>query len=49
MPIPGAKNAEQAEEFSGALGWRLTDDDINELRSMALEIKPVIGFPVERL
>ena len=49
VPIPGAKNAEQAEEFAGALGWRLTSDDINELRSLALEIKPVIGFPVEKL
>ena len=49
VPIPGAKNAEQAEEFAGALGWRLTSDEINELRSLALEIKPVVGFPVEKL
>lgn len=49
VPIPGAKNAEQAEEFAGALGWRLTSDEINELRSLALEIKPVISFPVEKL
>lgn len=49
MPIPGAKTAEQAEEFAGALGWRLTDEEINELRSLASEIKPVIGFPVEKL
>lgn len=49
MPIPGAKTAEQAEEFAGALGWRLTDGEINELRSLASEIKPVIGFPVEKL
>lgn len=49
MPIPGAKTAEQAEEFAGALGWRLTDEEINELRSLASEIKPVVGFPVEKL
>ncbi|KAJ6709072.1 hypothetical protein OIU74_010221 [Salix koriyanagi] len=49
VPIPGAKNAEQAEEFAGALGWRLTSDEIDELRSLALEVKPVIGFPVEKL
>ena len=49
MPIPGAKNEEQAKEFAGALGWRLTDDEINELRSLASETKPVIGFPVEKL
>lgn len=49
MPIPGAKTAEQAEEFAGALGWRLTVDEINELRSLASEVKPVVGFPVEKL
>ncbi|XP_072958601.1 uncharacterized oxidoreductase At1g06690, chloroplastic [Typha angustifolia] len=49
VPIPGAKNAEQATEFAGALGWRLTDQEIEELRSLASEQKPVIGFPVERL
>ena len=28
VPIPGAKNARQAEENIGALGWRLTDDEV---------------------
>ena len=49
VPIPGAKNAEQAQEFAGALGWRLANDEVGELRSLATEIKPVIGFPVEKL
>jgi hypothetical protein len=49
VPIPGAKNAEQAREFAGALGWSLTEQEVEELRSMAREVKPVIGFPVERL
>ena len=49
IPIPGAKNAQQAEEFAGALGWRLTSEEIDELRSLAMEIKPVTGFPVEKL
>lgn len=49
VPIPGAKTAEQAAEFAGALGWRLTDDQVNELRSLASRIEPVIGFPVEKL
>ncbi|KAJ4839348.1 hypothetical protein Tsubulata_008287 [Turnera subulata] len=48
-PIPGAKTAEQADEFAGALGWRLAGEEVDELRSLALKIKPVIGFPVERL
>ncbi|XP_068655651.1 uncharacterized oxidoreductase At1g06690, chloroplastic-like [Aristolochia californica] len=49
VPIPGAKNAEQAREFVGALGWRLTDQEVAELRSLASQIEPVIGFPVEKL
>lgn len=31
VPIPGAKNARQAQENAGALGWRLTDDEIAAL------------------
>jgi len=49
IPIPGAKNAEQAKEFAGAIGWSLTDNEVSELRSLASEIKPVVGFPVEYL
>lgn len=49
VPIPGAKNAEQASEFGGALGWRLTSEEVDELRSLASETRPVVGFPVENL
>ena len=31
VPIPGAKNAAQAEQNAGALGWRLTPDEIAAL------------------
>ena len=31
VPIPGAKNAAQAQSNAGALGWRLTDDEVNAL------------------
>ena len=48
MPIPGAKTAKQAQEFIGALGWRLQDDEIAELRSMTSNIERVIGLPLER-
>lgn len=47
IPIPGARNAAQAEEFGGALGWRLTADEINELRSIAAETTQVAGLPIE--
>lgn len=31
LPIPGAKNADQAQENAGALGWRLTDEEFARL------------------
>ena len=31
VPIPGAKNAEQANQNAGALGWRLSADDVAAL------------------
>ncbi len=31
VPIPGAKNARQAQENAGALGWRLTEDEVAAL------------------
>jgi len=31
MPIPGAKNASQAEENAGALGWKLSEEEIVKL------------------
>jgi diketogulonate reductase-like aldo/keto reductase len=31
LPIPGAKNAKQAEMNSGSLGWRLTDEQVKLL------------------
>ncbi|KAK8957094.1 hypothetical protein KSP39_PZI000387 [Platanthera zijinensis] len=49
VPIPGAKNAEQATEFVGALGWKLKDHEVEELRALASKTRSVIGFPVEKL
>ncbi len=31
MPIPGAKNAHQAAQNAGALGWKLTTDELGQL------------------
>ena len=31
LPIPGAKNADQAEENAGALGWKLSDEEVAKL------------------
>jgi len=37
VPIPGAKNAEQATQNAGALGWTLDPDDAAALDRVALE------------
>lgn len=37
VPIPGAKNADQARQNAGALGWSLTTDDMAALDAVALE------------
>jgi aryl-alcohol dehydrogenase-like predicted oxidoreductase len=36
VPIPGAKNRQQAVENAGALGWRMDDDDLARLDQAAL-------------
>lgn len=36
VPIPGAKNAEQATQNAGAMGWALADDDVAALDAVAL-------------
>lgn len=36
VPIPGAKNRQQAEDNAGALGWLMDDDDVAALDAAAL-------------
>jgi aryl-alcohol dehydrogenase-like predicted oxidoreductase len=36
VPIPGAKNGDQAEQNAGALGWRMTDEELAALDTVAL-------------
>ena len=38
VPIPGAKNARQAQENLGALGWQLTQDEIATLDQASVDI-----------
>jgi aryl-alcohol dehydrogenase-like predicted oxidoreductase len=40
VPIPGAKNRQQAEENAGALGWSVDQDDVRALDAAALHSKP---------
>jgi aryl-alcohol dehydrogenase-like predicted oxidoreductase len=35
IPIPGAKNAEQAKQNAGALGWYLSPEEVESLRAIA--------------
>jgi aryl-alcohol dehydrogenase-like predicted oxidoreductase len=36
VPIPGAKNRQQAEDNAGALGWRMDEAELAELDAVAL-------------
>ena len=38
MPIPGAKNAEQAQQNAGALGWKLTEEQVKALDEASDEV-----------
>ena len=46
VPIPGAKNRQQAEENAGALGWNLDEDDLERLDRAALDRDPEPAQPV---
>jgi aryl-alcohol dehydrogenase-like predicted oxidoreductase len=35
IPIPGAKNAGQAQENAGALGWQLTPSEAEQLEEVS--------------
>lgn len=35
LPIPGAKNAQQAEHNAGGAGWRLTNDEVTEIERLS--------------
>jgi aryl-alcohol dehydrogenase-like predicted oxidoreductase len=39
LPIPGAKNAKQAEDNAGGAGWRMTDDEVAKLDEVTDKIK----------
>ncbi len=39
VPIPGAKNARQAESNAGALGWRLTEEEITALDNASAQLQ----------
>ncbi len=38
LPIPGAKTAEQARQNAGALGWRLSEEEVARLDEVAEQI-----------
>jgi len=38
LPIPGAKNAKQAEENAGALGWKLKEEEVAKLDKMSDQV-----------
>jgi len=47
LPLVGAKNARQARENFGALGWKITEGEISTLDEASKEVQ--IAFPMEHL
>lgn len=47
LPIPGAKTVKQMEEIAGALGWRLTADEVDALDDMSGKLTMSTGAPFE--
>jgi aryl-alcohol dehydrogenase-like predicted oxidoreductase len=47
IPLVGAKNAHQAQENLGGLGWHLTETEVSTLDEASKEIQ--ISFPMEHL
>lgn len=45
LPIPGAKNIQQAEENAGGAGWRLTEEEINRLDEATDDFRPYPASP----
>ncbi len=39
LPIPGARNARQAQENAGAVGWRLAEDEIAALDEASARLR----------
>ncbi len=43
LPIPGAKNIQQAEENAGGAGWRLTEEEVHRLDEATDDFRPYAG------
>ncbi len=41
LPIPGAKNAKQAAENAGSVGWRLSEGEVKELDEVSERVSPI--------
>ena len=47
LPIPGVKTSKQVEEAAGALGWRMTDEEVRALEAAAAKVPASPGAPFE--
>ena len=47
IPIPGAKTVDQAKENAGALGWRLTADELSALNSVSKATNINLPLPLQ--
>jgi aryl-alcohol dehydrogenase-like predicted oxidoreductase len=47
VPIPGVKNVDQLAEAAGALGWRMTEEEVAALDEASARVLPFMGAPFE--
>ncbi len=44
VPIPGGKSLQQVEQNIGALGWRLTDEEVDRLDQASDRVLKTLGW-----
>ena len=49
IPIPGARNAKQAVENAGAMGWRLTSEEVARLDAASESMSTFPGMPLANM
>lgn len=47
LPIPGAKNVKQLQDIAGAVGWRLSEGEVQELDKASDRVPAGLGAPFE--
>jgi len=49
IPIPGARNAQQAEINAGAMGWRLSEEEVAKLDRLSAQYSKMPSMPLAEM